>query len=127
MDRFAKDWGELVQFYKKTEIFQIENDPISMKDWVFERDNYTRIWVMTKYFPSRKYIFVVETETLKIETSNKMEFTVVVSLHTFLEFNLVSLLSALNNIYAQLMISQECLHIYVPGRLQPTRELPPSP
>ena len=68
-----------VKFYSKTEIFQIENDPISMKDWVFERDHYTRIQVMMKYFTSRKYIFVAESQVLTIEASNKVSFTVVVS------------------------------------------------
>ena len=53
-----------------------------MKDWVFECDYYTRIQVMTKYFPSRKYIFVVESQLLTIEASNKVEFPVVVRVTT---------------------------------------------
>ena len=61
-------------------MFQIENDPISMKDWVFEWDNYTRIQVLTKYFSSRKYIFVGESDLFTIEASNKQQFTVMVSL-----------------------------------------------
>ena len=50
-----------------------------MKDWVFERDNYTRIQLLTKYFSSRQYIFVMEVETLRIEASNTVEFPVIVS------------------------------------------------
>ena len=78
-DRFASHCSHFVKFYSKTEIFQIENDPISMEDWVFERDHYTRIQVMMKYFTSRKYIFVAESQVLTIEASNKVSFTVVVS------------------------------------------------
>ena len=81
MDRFATQWSDFVKFYTKSEIFQIENDPISMKDWVFECDNYTCIQVLTKYFSSRKYIFVLETEELTIEAANKQQFTVVMSSH----------------------------------------------
>ena len=72
----------------KTEIFRIENDPITMKDWIFEHDNYTRIQVFTKYFSSRRYIFVVETQKFKIEAENKQEFQVLVTFHPF-PFHLV--------------------------------------
>ena len=79
MDRFELQWKDFVKFFTKSEIFQIENDPITMRDWVFERDNYTRIQVLTKYFSSRKYIFVVETQMYRIEAGNKQEFQVLVS------------------------------------------------
>ena len=73
----------------KMEIFQIQNDPISLKEWVFERDNYTCIQLLTKYFSSRKYIFVMECETLTIQASNKVEYPVVVSGHLHLKFLLI--------------------------------------
>ena len=81
MDRFASEWSEFIKFYMKTEIFQIENDPITMKEWVFEHDNYTCIQVLTKYFSSRKYIFIVKTQVLTIEASNTVKFPVVVRIH----------------------------------------------
>ena len=56
-----------------------------MKDWIFECDHYTRIQVITKYFISRKYIFVVETDVFTIQASNKQEFTVVVGCKSDLE------------------------------------------
>ena len=79
MDRFELQWKDVVKFFTKSEIFQIENDPITMRDWVFERDNNTRIQVLKKYFSSRKYIFVVETQMYRIEAGNKQEFQVLVS------------------------------------------------
>ena len=45
-----------------------------------ERDNYTRIQMLTKYFSSRKYIFVVELENVIIEMHNKIQYPVMVSL-----------------------------------------------
>ena len=68
----------MVRFYTKSEIYQIQNDPITMREWVHERDQYTRIQLLTKYFTSRKYIFVIEAQKLKIEASNTQEFFVVV-------------------------------------------------
>ena len=32
LDRFAKEWSEVVKFYTKGEMFQLENDPITMRD-----------------------------------------------------------------------------------------------
>ena len=49
-----------------------------MREWVHERDNYTRIQLLMKYFASRRYIFVIEAELLTIEVANKVEFWVVV-------------------------------------------------
>ena len=80
LDRFANDWQEIVKFHTKGQIFRIQNDPITMHDWVHERDYYTRIQLMTKYFSSRKYIFVMECKKLQVESANKQEFLVVVSL-----------------------------------------------
>ena len=77
--RFAKDWSDLVKFETKAEIFRVQNDPISMKEWIHERDNYTRIQIFTKYFSSRKYIWLIEAQNLKICALNKQEFPVVVS------------------------------------------------
>ena len=62
-----------MKFHTKRDIFRIENDPISIRDWVYEHDHYTRIQLLTKYFESRKYIFVVEAEKLTIEAANKQE------------------------------------------------------
>ena len=78
MDRFAKNWKELVQFYTAGEIFKIQNDPITMRDWIHERDYYTRVQLLTKYLTSRTYIFVIEVAHLKVESSNTQEFTVAV-------------------------------------------------
>ena len=72
-----------MHFHSKTEIFQIQNDPITLRDWVHECDNYTRIQLLTKYFSSRKYIFVIEAERLKVEAANKQEFTVAVCIFVF--------------------------------------------
>ena len=79
LDRIALDWKDLVKYHTKGEVFRIQNDPISLRDWVYECNNYTRIQVLTKYFPSRRYIFVMEAEKLAIEAANKQEFWVVVS------------------------------------------------
>ena len=68
-----------MRFYTKAEVFRIENDPITLRDWVHERDYYTRIQLLTKYFSSRKYIFVIESEMLTIPASNKQEFMISVS------------------------------------------------
>ena len=67
-----------MRYHTKEEIIRIQNDPITMKDWVYERDNYTRIQILTKYLSSRRYIFVIEAEKLKIELSNKQEHWVAV-------------------------------------------------
>ena len=55
----------------------------------FERDHYTRIQLLTKYLPSRRYIFVMEAEKFMIEAVNKQEFWVVVS---SMEVNVILLL-----------------------------------
>ena len=69
-----------MHFKSKREIFWIQNDPITIKDWVHERDYYTRIQMLTKYFSSRKYIFDVELENVVIEMHNKIQYPVMVSL-----------------------------------------------
>ena len=66
MRDLKKRWSDLVEFHTKGVIFRIENDPITMKLWVFERDHYTRIQKHTKVFPSRKYIFLLETKVLEL-------------------------------------------------------------
>ena len=78
MDRFSSEWTDLVKFYTKEELFGVANDPITLKDWVYECDNYTRLQLLTRYFSSRRYIFVVEADVLKIQSSNTIEYTVVV-------------------------------------------------
>ena len=78
MDRFSSEWTDLVKFHTKEELFRVENDPITLKDWVYERDNYTRLQLLTRYFSSRRYIFIVEADVLKIQSSNTIEYTVVV-------------------------------------------------
>ena len=77
------------------EIFRVQNDPISMKAWVFERDKYTRVQVMLKYFTSRRYIFVVQCETLTIEATNKQEFRVVASFFFGFSFNVKKVICTL--------------------------------
>ena len=86
MDRLALEWKDMVKFHTKTDQFRIQNDPITMRNWIFERDHYTRIQAITKYFQSRRYIFVVETDVLRIEAENKQEFTVVVSFQEYFFF-----------------------------------------
>ena len=50
MDRFAQEWKDLVNFHMKGVAFRIKNDPITMKLWVNERDNYTKIEKTDKDF-----------------------------------------------------------------------------
>ena len=73
-------WKELVDFKTKEQIFRICNDPISMKTWVYERDNYTRIQKFTKSFCNRAYIFVAEVDYFRIEGQNDLKFPIVVRL-----------------------------------------------
>ena len=77
-ERFAADWKDLVNFKTKGNIFQIQNDPISMKSWVKERDVYTRIQINTKSFESRMYIFVLETKMLTVSVENTMQMQIMV-------------------------------------------------
>ena len=77
-ERFIAEWPDLVEFKTKGTIFRIQNDPISIKTWVHERDNYTRIQKRTKQFDCRTYIFVVETKKLDICRGNTVEFEVMV-------------------------------------------------
>ena len=77
-DNLSDKWKDLVDFKTKGQIFSIMNDPITMKQWVHERDLYTRIQMETKLFSSRKYIFVVEAKLLKIQLSNVVELAVMV-------------------------------------------------
>ena len=44
-----------------------------------EIDQYTRIQMLTTYFSSKKYIFLVEVETLKVKSENEVQYSVVVS------------------------------------------------
>ena len=73
------DWSDLVDFKTKGVIFQIKNDPITMKLWVIERDEYTRIQNKSKSFESRMYIFVMETTTLEIKLNNTVKLHVLVT------------------------------------------------
>ena len=79
-DRFAVLWKHLVEFKSREEILRIANDPISMKKWVYECDNYTRIQKFTKSFCNRSYIFIAEVAPLCMEGMNKIDFKVVVSM-----------------------------------------------
>ena len=78
-------WKEMVDFKTKTEVFRITNDPISMKTWVYERDNYTRIQKFTKSFCNKTYIFLAEVETLSLTRGNKFEVKCVVSNMIYLQ------------------------------------------
>ena len=49
-----------------------------MKVWVIERDTYTQIQHFTKYFPSKRYIFLVEVEKLQVNISPGLEYSIVV-------------------------------------------------
>ena len=69
----------MVKFYTRSQRFKIQNDPITMREWIHERDFYTRIQILTKYLTNRRYIFVIEADTLAIQASNREEFKVVVS------------------------------------------------
>ena len=59
-------------------IFQIQNDPLTICDWVHERDHYTRIQKNSKIFASRKYIFVVECKPLTISVANEIMMQILV-------------------------------------------------
>ena len=78
-DRFSNEWKDLVHFRMKGLNFHITNDPISMKAWVNERDNYTRIQKENKSFPSKKYILVLEGKQFEVSVQNKICLNVVVS------------------------------------------------
>ena len=65
-------------FFTKGVIFQIENDPITMKLWVYERDYYTCIQKKNKVFDSKEYIFLVESRRLEISVGNKIDLCIVV-------------------------------------------------
>ena len=49
-----------------------------MKTWIIERDNYTQIQLFTKYFSSKKYIFIIEVEQLHVQAENLLEYEVMV-------------------------------------------------
>ena len=68
----------MVFFHTKEQIFKIYNDPITMRTWVFERDNYTRIQKFTKSFCNRSYIYVAEVEKVCLKGANTLEFPLVV-------------------------------------------------
>ena len=80
-----------MEFHTKGAIFQIENDPITMKLWVFERDHYMCIQKENKIFSSRKYIFVIECRHVQLMAGNKIDKIVVVCFsmasHLFLLLN----------------------------------------
>ena len=69
-----------MDFKTVNQAFRIANDPISMKKWVHERDNYTRIQKFTKSFCNRSYIFVAEVKELCLKGVNNLGFYVVVSM-----------------------------------------------
>ena len=77
-DRLQEKWSDLVNFKTKGQIFCIKNDPITMKQWVHERDFYTRIQLQTKLFSSRKYIFVMEAKSFLMQVTNSVELSVLV-------------------------------------------------
>ena len=60
------EWSDLVDFKTKGQVMRIQNDPITMKMWVHERDNYTKIQKFDTLFPSKEYIFVLEAKELPI-------------------------------------------------------------
>ena len=68
----------MVNFKSKGEVFRIRNYPITMRKWVFERDNYTRIQKFTKSFCNRTYIFVAEVESLELTRGNNFQVNCVV-------------------------------------------------
>ena len=81
-DRFALEWKEFVEFKTKGVIFKIVNDPITMKMWVRERDYYTRIQQFTKLFPSRRYIFVIESKNIQLTVTNEVSFEIMVQIYS---------------------------------------------
>ena len=68
LDRLQRSWPDLVKFHTKGEIFRIQNDPISMKEWIVERDQYTRIQMLTMFFSSKKYIFCSGSGKIKSDS-----------------------------------------------------------
>ena len=74
----ANSGNEFVEFKSSGELFRIANDPITMKTWIFERDNYTRIQKFTKSFCNRTYIFVAEVQMIALTRGNKLEVQLVV-------------------------------------------------
>ena len=68
----------MVQFQTKGVNFKIKNDPISMKLWVNERENYTKIQKEKKSVSSKEYILVLEVNTLHVNVQNNISLNVLV-------------------------------------------------
>ena len=75
-----------MEFKTKGVIFKIKNDPITMKSWVKERDEYTRIQLFSKLLPSRQYIFVVEAKPIELDVGVKKNLAILVQCFSFLKF-----------------------------------------
>ena len=93
MDNLVRKFPDLVDFKTKGQIFSIQNDPITMKQWVHERDYYTRIQIETKLFGSRHYIFLLECKTIKLQVSNVVELSVMVCVSALVERKLYFMLA----------------------------------
>ena len=78
-DRFLTLWSDFAELLNRGQIAKIENDPISIRTWIHERDNYTRLYRQPKRYATKKYIFVAEMIVLEISRKNLMQYCVVVS------------------------------------------------
>ena len=63
----------------KKEIIDIENDPITFKCWIYERDYFTRFVRMPKRYATRDYIFLIEAVVLEIQRGNTLQYVLIVS------------------------------------------------
>ena len=78
-DRFIDVWHEYVQLLSKKQILDIENDPITFKCWIYERDYFTRFVRMPKRYATKDYIFVIEAVVVEICRGNTLQYLVIVS------------------------------------------------
>ena len=80
-ERFEQVWSEVCTLSSRSEVLHIENDPISLKTWLHERDNYTRISRMPKRFATRRYIFIIEVLVLEISRKNDVQHVLLVRMN----------------------------------------------
>ena len=78
-DRFIALWEEYVTLSTHNEILKIENDPITLKEWIYERDYFTRYVRMPKRYATKNYIFIIEPIVMEIARSNTLQYLIIVS------------------------------------------------
>ena len=77
-ERFRVLWEDFAELLSKAQIMKIENDPVSIKSWIYERENYTRLYRQPKRYATKKYIFVMELIVFEIQRKNLLQYCVMV-------------------------------------------------